>query len=395
VVAGVSAGSATITATSEGQSGSAVVTVVDRTPPSVASVSTSPTAVDVSGSAKVVVFSANVLDVGGSGVQRVDFALTAPAGTANNPVYTCSSQTLSSGTASNGFWSCPITLPAGSAAGNWTIAIVAVDAALNTRSLTSANLVTAGTQGTLNVADSQQDVTPPAVVGTLNGIPPQVDVTNAPASMLVSVRLTDAGSGVARFDLGLLAPDGKTSVQCSATAPTTGTTADGTWQCTVTIPRGAQPGPWSIAIRAIDAAFNTYYSTAGVTLSVVDSAADTTPPAFAGLTVSPTTVDLATGAQTVTATAHLTDAGSGVASFLFRATAPDNTVAQCVANNPASGTAADGTWSCQLTIPPGVATGDWLITVQATDAALNHTVLGNGGSAMPAGFPTKITVTGP
>lgn len=394
VVNALSQGTVTITATSEGQSGVSTVLVVDRTPPTVQIVATDPTAVDVSSGAKVVVFSAKVLDFGGSGVQRVDFLLTAPARTQNNPAYTCTTQVLSSGTPANGVWSCAITIPTGSAPGDWTISIVALDAALNRRSLTSADLAAAATQSTLSVASSTQDVTPPAVVGGLNGIPPQVDVTSAPVSLTVSAQLTDAQSGVARFDVGLRAPDGKTSVSCSANAPTSGTPADGIWQCTLTIPKGAQPGNWSIAIRAIDAAFNTYASISPSTLTVVNTAPDITPPAITSLTVSPTRVDLTTGAQVVTATARITDAETGVATFLFRVTAPDNTTAQCVSDRPATGTIADGTWTCQITIPPGVPAGDWAITVEATDKALNVRTL-RTAELTAAGFPTKVTVVVP
>jgi uncharacterized protein YjdB len=395
VVTAVSAGPVTITATSQGKSGSSTVTVIDLTAPSVASLSTNPAAANVSSGAQLVTFSANVVDVGGSGVSRVDYALNAPAGTANNPVYTCSSMApAAGGSTSNGMWSCQMNIPAGSAQGDWTISVVAIDAALNRRSLSSADLAAAGLQSKLTITNSNPDVTPPAVASTLGGIPASVDVTTGPVSMTASVTLTDAGSGVGRFDLSLLAPDNVTTVGCSASAPTTGTRANGVWQCTVTIPKGAQPGNWSIAIRAIDQAFNTYITTAAATLNVVDTAPDAIPPTFAGLTVSPTTVDISTGAQVITATAHLTDAGTGVASFVFRATAPDNTAAQCVASQPTTGTAADGTWTCQITIPPGVATGDWMIAVQASDNALNRRML-TTTELTAAGFPTKITVTSP
>ncbi|HEY2067459.1 MAG TPA: Ig-like domain-containing protein [Gemmatimonadaceae bacterium] len=394
VVTAVSAGTTTVTATSEGQTGQSTITVTDLTPPSVASLSASPASINVSSGAQVVTFSANVLDAGGSGVSRVDFALNAPQGTANNPVYACSAMSLSSGTSSNGVWTCPMTIPAGSAPGTWTVSVVAIDAVLNRRSLSSANLASSGLQSTIAVANSNPDNTPPAPVGGLNGIPPQVDVTTQPATMTVSVRLTDAGAGVAHFDLALVAPDGKTSVGCSAAAPITGTTADGTWQCAVTIPQGAQAGNWSILIRAIDAVFNTYQSAASSTLTVVDNAPDTTPPTFVGLTVSPTTVDVSTGAQTVTATAHLTDTGTGVSSFVFRVAAPDSTIARCLADHPTAGTPSDGTWTCQITIPPGGAAGDWAITVQASDAALNTATLGTAALSA-ANFPTKITVISP
>jgi hypothetical protein len=66
---------------------------------------------------------------------------------------------------------------------------------------------------------------------------------------------------------------------------------------------------------------------------------------------------------------------------------------ECSANQPnaGAGTTADGTWSCRFTIPPGIALGDWLVSVQLADKALN--VRQYGTSELGAmGMPTKFTV---
>jgi hypothetical protein len=64
---------------------------------------------------------------------------------------------------------------------------------------------------------------------------------------------------------------------------------------------------------------------------------------------------------------------------------------ECSAIQPDLGTINDGTWSCRFTLPAGVAVGDWQVSAQVADKALNlrqygTTELGN------MHLPTKFTV---
>jgi hypothetical protein len=279
----------------------------------------------------------------------------------------------------------------GAPAGDWTFSIVTLDAALNTASLGAAELTAAGLPTKFTVVSSHPDTTPPALV-QLNYMPTGVDVSAGPQTIAVAARLTDAGSGVARFDFSIVAPNGVSTVGCSAFAPNPpGTAADGTWQCGLTIPAGAQQGDWSIKAAAVDASFNTNVILPPNKVTVVNTAPDPTPPALASLTINPQTVDVTYGAQVVTVSAHVTDAQSGVAQFTFRGATPDGTKVECSAVQPDAGTINDGTWSCRFTLPSGVPVGDWQVSVQVADKALNFrqygaTELGN------MQLPTKFTV---
>jgi trimeric autotransporter adhesin len=388
VVSALSAGAVTITASSQGKTATSAVTVVDLTAPHILSI-TVPATVDVASGAQTITLTATITDAGGSGVQSVDFAATAPTGAP----YTCKSTTPATGTPSNGTWSCQITIPTGAAGGDWIVSLVAFDAALNRRALSSGDLAAAGLPSKFRVVSPTEDKTTPALVGALGVTPTSVDVTTGAKTIAVEAHLTDNGSGVARFEFIAVSPSGNATVGCSASVPVLGSPADGTWKCMLTIPAGVEAGSWTTAARAIDATLNTLILTPGPTITVA-SAPDIAAPAFAAFSVSPATVDVSTGAQVVTATARLTDAGSGVASFAFSAIGPDNTAAQCNATHPTSGTPADGVWSCQVTIPPGVAAGDWMIAVQATDSALNRRPLGTA-ELNAASFPTKVTVISP
>jgi hypothetical protein len=389
LVTAYSEGDVTITASSEGKSGSGTVTVADLTPPSVVGLSISPVPVDVSTGAKDVTFEATVTDAGGSGVQRVNFALLAPNGAVN----TCSGLAPEAGgTLFNGRWKCSMTIPAGAPPGDWTFSIVALDNALNHVSLGATELRAAGLPTKFTVVSTNPDRTQPTLV-RLDYTPTTVDVSTGAQSIAVAAHLTDGGSGVGRFDFSIKAPNGVSSVGCSAFAPSSGTPADGVWQCTFQVPAGAQPGLWSITAAAVDASFNTLLILPPDKISVTNTAPDLTPPELGSLTITPQTVDVSYGAQVVTVSARLTDAQSGVAGFTFRATAPDQSRVECSASSPdaGAGTTADGTWSCRFTIPAGVALGDWLASVSLADKALNQRQYDS--SALGAkGMPTKFTV---
>jgi hypothetical protein len=221
-------------------------------------------------------------------------------------------------------------------------------------------------------------------------MPTSVDVSSGPKTIAVAAQLTDAGAGVARFDFSIVAPNGVSTVGCSAFAPNPpGTAANGTWQCMLTVPAGAQPGDWSIKAAAVDASFNTNLIIPPNKVTVVNTAPDPTPPALASLTITPQTVDVTYGAQVVTVSGRVTDALSGVAQFTFKGGAPDGAKVECSASQPDAGTVNDGTWSCRFTLPSGVAVGDWQVSVQVADKALNFRQYGAtelGNIQMPAKF---------
>jgi hypothetical protein len=143
VVTAVAAGTVNITATSEGQSGFAPITVgagPDLTPPSIIALTVSPLTVDVTAGAKTVMATARITDAG-TGVKAFDFILTAPSGSLQAG---CTTGTLVSGTAADGTWSCTATVPIGSAPGDWVIAVNAYDIAGNMQGLRTADLTARG-----------------------------------------------------------------------------------------------------------------------------------------------------------------------------------------------------------------------------------------------------------
>jgi|RhiMethySRZTD1v2_1073278.scaffolds.fasta_scaffold84163_2 hypothetical protein len=124
--------------------------------------------------------------------------------------------------------------------------------------------------------------------------------------------------------------------------------------------------------------------------TIVRADCDTTAPALAAFSFTPTAINTTAAAQTVTCTMTLTDALSGVASATCSFTSPDLLHQQsCTAAAPTSGTPQNGTWSCVVTFPRYAPAGTWTAGVLATDA------VGNLASIDPAdqGLPSLVTVT--
>jgi len=242
------------------------------------------------------------------------------------------------------------------------------------------------------------------VLANLTVTPTQVDVTSADKTVTFTGHVTDqGGSGVSQFVITAKAPDGPFA-SCVDTTLDSGTTSDGTWSCTITLPTGADPGNWKLLVLVSDAGYSSKtYATADLTaaslptgFSVVSSH-DVIPPVFHSLTV-PSPVSVTSGAQTVTVSANLTDNLSGTASFDFTATSPTGKQVGCTATAPSSGDMLNGTWSCSFTMPADAEAGSWKITVRATDRAFQYQTYGlqpdgTTNIAFPAGYPTTITVT--
>jgi trimeric autotransporter adhesin len=124
VVTGVGVGTVTITATSEGKQGTATVQVVDTKDPVLHKLTISPSTVNVRTASAEVTISAEFSD--GSGVKQFDVQAIAPSADASKTLR-CSSTAPISGSATNGTFSCKITIPQGAEVGNWLLIIGALD----------------------------------------------------------------------------------------------------------------------------------------------------------------------------------------------------------------------------------------------------------------------------
>jgi len=248
LVTAAGAGSATITATSEGKSGTATVKVSDGIAPVLVGLTFNPSqTVDVSTGAQTITIVGHIKDAGGSGTAQFAVKASAP----NGVFLTCAASSPASGDTSDGTWNCPINIPAGADPGTWKLFILVSDVGLSSHTYSEADLTAAGLPTGFTVTSPTPDNAAPAIV-SLQLSPASVNVSSGASTMTVTAQLTDDVSGIAQFDFVGTSPSGDKTVTCSDVTAAGQTKLSGTWSCTVTIPADAEAGTWTIYVRATD-----------------------------------------------------------------------------------------------------------------------------------------------
>jgi hypothetical protein len=404
LVTGRALGTATVTATSEGKSAGAAVTVTteDRTAPRLAGLTFSPRSVDVTAAARTVEFRVQGTDAG-SGVRFFSVWLQGPtqasSGSCSGPASVSGNGELVSGTPLDGVWKCTVTLPKGAAAGTWTVSQVGLrDVAGNAVFVNRPELAAAGSPTTLTVVNTAPPATPPALTG-LSFSPDPVNVGAGDATVEVTFTAT-ASEGVTRAFVNVEAPGAQLQQSCAAGGLDGGTPQNGTWKCSLTIPHGAPGGTWTVNNLAVSdaAGTSTQYTTAQLaarglptTFQVVSPDGDVTAPVLTGVTLSPATVDLASGSAQVRVTLTATDAGVGVSQGNATLTPPSGSGQGC-GGEPQGGPAQNATLVCTISIPAGGAAGRWPLAILLRDA-MGNTRQYTSAQLQAAGLPHEVTVT--
>jgi hypothetical protein len=252
----------------------------------------------------------------------------------------------------------------------------------------------------LQVLDDDPDTTTPRMwLRSPLGIDP-VDVTSAGADVTVSVRATDADSGVRRIDLCLSKPADSAHLMlygiCADGVPrAAGTAHDGVWTATLRIPKGARNGTWNVTAYAQDRAGSGDVRWLGpdayrrwVDLGACGSEAYPFPDGAGALTVigaddrtaawtdrvsvTPAEVDTLQRDALAHVTVHGLDAvGEGVSAVSAELLADSN-----LATSPqfdrvdlvmTAGSATDGTWEGDLMLPQGTPPGTYHVLVFVDD----------------------------
>lgn len=284
----------------------------DTTPPRLRALSVDPTSVDVSERDASATISATITDAG-SGVADccVFVSFRSPGGVFAGATLQRAAGDQFSGT---------MIVPAASESGTWRlISFTASDRAGNVRSMFGSTLVALGFTTTLEVRGAGGGDTTPPRLRALAVDPVSVDVSSEDASVTLSATVTDAESGV-----------GDCCVFVSFRSPS-GAFVGGSLQRTtrdefsglLRVPANSEAGRWKVSnFSANDRAGNTR-SIFGATLVALGfttslevrsaGGGDTTPPRLRALSLDPASVDVSEGEASVTVSATVTDAGSGVA----------------------------------------------------------------------------------
>jgi hypothetical protein len=338
----------------------------------------SPVAIDSRLGSKDVTFTATAEDTGGPG---------APSGVAGGTVY------VSFDDAGNWNLSAPLKPDGnGGLAGTLTIlkqystatryvSLAVNDVAGNSTMYTTADLEQMGLPTTFTTVTSP-DVGAPAV-RTVRLSTRTIDTRQHRQSFGIKVRATD-DSAVKAIRVWLWgSPIRSTTAHLRLVA---GTAADGTWQGRITVPRyqGNSTAKFAIEVTDLLEKYRMYgprrLAAIGQPGTVrVLSLSDTEAPHLQLWSVTPTSVDLRTGARSVTVAVRVTDRLSGArgASVTLRGPEDGNGSQPSLDVRLArvSGTAHDGIWKGTVALRPCDAFGGgWGVVAFAWDAATGNYV---------------------
>jgi hypothetical protein len=310
----------------------------------------------------------------------------------------CAATTPIAGDRQNGTFSCSVDIPRYSEAGTWKASINATDSVGNVTVMADFDLLLGGFPTDLSVS-STSDVVGPALTA-FDFSPQNIDVSSGQVDLTCSMTLTDALSGTAFANCFFEATVTEHSQVCTATVPSSGTRNDGTFSCTISVPRYAVAGTWVAAMLAYDQAGNlsAFDATAiqglgdPTDLGVTSSPQDLAAPFLADFDFNPKTADTTSGSVIVTCTMDLTDSLAGVKLASCQFTSPTAFQTQdCLAQVPSSGTPTNGTYTCDVVMPQYSEGGVWTATVELYDVAGNLVELDSLALA-GAGLPTDLEV---
>jgi hypothetical protein len=380
----------------------------DNEAPVLASVSFTPDSVDVTTEPRTVTFTAAITDVG-RGLSYGYVELDSPSGTKFINAGFGGSDRIS-GTSKNGAYQFDVTVPRFSEPGDWMLTrLVLVDIAGNqsTYALAPVGLMRPypnGTATALEVINTNADLTAPALL-SLNFAPTTVNVSASEQTVGITLHATDNLTGVVSGSVGFRSPSGKMIFgSFSSYDRVSGDASDGTYQFNATVRRYLEAGVWKLfSITVRDDASNeseynadTFPTGTTTTLTVQNTTEDTKAPTVMSMTLSTRTADVIGGSASVTATMRITDAPSGFAYGSLQFYSPSGQQYQGGSLTRTAGTAQDGTYSCEITIPQGAEAGVWRAMLQFGDNAGNYRaywpVAGPQFTAYPSAAQNTITV---
>ncbi len=297
-----------------------------------------------------------------------------------------------SGTALDGWYEWSATVPQGAAPGTWDVVLYPL------RDLRG----NAGDFGPpshfpneVNVVNpSGSDTAPPQLV-EFSVSPAIIDVTESAQTVHARARVTDDQSGALPPTMTLSSQDTDQTAGFGSMQRVSGTSLDGWYEWTATVPQGAAAGTWEATMhplrdgRGNAGSFGPPASFANDVTVINGGASDVTPPRLVELEVTPATIDVADAGATVSVRARITDDRSGALAPTMTLSSEDtDQSAGFGAMQRVSGTALDGWYEWSAFVPQGAAPGPWeLVLYPLRDANGN-----SGWFGPPAGFPNVVNV---
>jgi len=231
----------------------------DATPPKLAGVQIITQTVDVSSGDSVFDVQLHATD-DKSGVSMAITYLVDPKQTNGGafPQSPYGNGTLVSGTVTDGWWDYKVVIPQHTHAGTWSLGVRLDDAAGNYVDFSPTTVAQDGYPDTFSVNSPNPDNDPPQLV-SFSITPPEVDVHDSDQTVTVQAHITDNMTGVVAntIDTSLQSP-----IRHQDDRPMrsfqlmSGSTNDGVFQATITIPKASETGAWPIGVGMNDRVAN-------------------------------------------------------------------------------------------------------------------------------------------
>jgi hypothetical protein len=244
-------------------------------------------------------------------------------------------------------------------------------------------------------SDCKFDMAPP-VVANVHVLTPHIDMTAGQTELRLQAEITDDISGVDDVTAQFCDPQGNQDpIPFVSLYLLSGTSLDGIWQADVNLSRFTPAGSYNVClINAVDKATNYGgFSRSGkainfprppgtYTFDIVNNLTDTTGPVISDVVSTPT-VDVTSGAATVTTDFTVDEEGSGIDTIAVDVNqdwSPAVGYPQVLKAEPqlitpaATGTPGSGRYQAVVQVPQGSAAGSWHADIFTRD------LLGNVGS---------------
>jgi hypothetical protein len=244
------------------------------------------------------------------------------------------------------------------------------------------------------------EATEPPVLESLSVTPSTVNTTTSSQTVTATAHITDSGGpGVSDALLALFSPSRHQQVEPGLHL-VSGTDTNGIYEGTLVIPEGSETGTWKARMRILDIQGHETsleapeLETLGFpnSIEVEGLAPATGPPVIESLSITPSAVNTTTSAQTVTATAHITDSGGpGVSDALLALFSPSRHQQVEPGLHLVSGTSTNGIYEGTLVIPEGSEAGAWKARMRILDIQGHETSL-EAPELETDGFPNTVEV---
>jgi Ca2+-binding RTX toxin-like protein len=370
----------------------------DPSAPNLDDFTISPPTVDTSLSSQDITFTLELSDAL-SGVDPLasQVTVTAPGGEPRDPL----SLQLASGDVNDGTFEATISLPRFSPAGTWTVDLELVDEAGNAISWSSSDLIDSSLPGGFQQTGSGDSLAPQLADFSL--APTSIDTSSSSQVLTFAIQAVDGLAGVDPTDssVSIASPDGlpKGSDQLTLIS---GDANSGTYEATITVPRLAAQGTWTVSLVLADAADNqaSWSSSQLVGDGYPGSfeqtgLGDATGPVLTDFGLTPAQINTSAASRVVTFTLDATDDLSGVdlAASEIVVFSPDGEPRASDPLQLVSGNATDGSYQAAITIPQGSQPGTWTVSVELVDAAANQSTW-SSSELIGLGHPGSFTNVG-